>query len=156
MAWGEEFLPRSFNFCSDLANEPVLNTDLSKPLTSFEAFFPSMSFTFDFSVSQPSKSCSKLTSTELLRVITDASLADFFTGYWAYFSKIPNLGAWFREAVGNYFGIPHFGFIKGCARISSKVYLLLGSTIKILLSKSLASWSLKESGKSNWPLEILW
>ena len=97
-----------------------------------------------------------LKSTELRSVITDASLADFLTGSCAYFSNTPNFGGWVNEIWGNYLGMPHFGFIKGWANICSNVYLLLGSTTIICLSKSLASWSLKDYGKSNCPFEILW
>ena len=85
LAWGDELLPKSDSFCKDLDKELVLKTDLRSPLTSFDAFLLESYSKLDFSVSNPSKSCYKLRSTELLRVKTEASRADFFTGYWAYF-----------------------------------------------------------------------
>lgn len=159
LAWGDEVLLRSVNFCRDFDSDDVLNTDRNNPLTSFEAFLGSVSIilcTLPLEVSNPYKSCYMLKSTELLSVTTDASLADFLTGYCAYLSNTPNLGAWVMLTRGSYFGIPHFEFMNGWAKICSNVYLLLGSTTRIFLIKSFAYWSLKDSGKSNWPFDILW
>lgn len=144
----------SDSFCKDFDSELVLNTDVNSFLTYFD-FFGSPS-NWDFSVIGPSKSWSRLTYTELLIVTIEASFADFFAGYWAYFSNIPNLGAWVKLTVGNYFGIPTFGFINGWDRIYSKVNLLLGSTTSIFFNKSFAYKSLNDSGNVKSPFDIFW
>lgn len=117
-ACGEEVLLKSVSFWRDFDREDVLNTDRSSPFTSFEPFLLSVcSLWLCLDVSSPYKSCYILKSTELLKVTTEASLADFFTGSCTYFSKTPNFGTWVKHKTGSYLGIPHLGFINGCDKI---------------------------------------
>ena len=77
-----KLLPKLLNFSIDLEMDVVQNTALNRPLTSLEERLVSL-----LSVSGVlSKSSDKLWSIELLSVLIDAFLADYFTSYAKYFS----------------------------------------------------------------------
>jgi hypothetical protein len=127
------------SFYSDREREEVLNTVFNRPLISFD-----FSSRFENPGSPSKWFSSMLRSTSERRVLIEKFLADSLTSEYYNFSYLlSNLGELTIQVLGIYLGIPFLGFIKSWLSICSKVNLLLGSTTKIFLRRSLALGSLK-------------